>query len=137
MKSLKDILEPVKAALLTVTKDVYHYEALKAEDRYIVWAEDGDNPMYADDTMEHQVIQGTIDYFTSMEYDPNVTDEEFEKYGVGAVRKAAREGDAQHGSFLAGQVAAMVNKEQTCKEIIEDLFTQGEQVLGGAMKWVK
>ena len=63
--------------------------------------------------------------------------EEFEKYGVGAVRKAAREGDAQHGSFLAGQVAAMVNKEQTCKEIIEDLFTQGEQVLGGAMKWVK
>ena len=72
-----------------------------------------------------------------MEYDPNVTDEEFEKYGVGAVRKAAREGDAQHGSFLAGQVAAMVNKEQTCKEIIEDLFTQGEQVLGGAMKWVK
>ena len=72
-----------------------------------------------------------------MEYDPNVPDEEFEKYGVGAVRKAAREGDAQHGSFLAGQVAAMVNKEQTCKEIIEDLFTQGEQVLGGAMKWVK
>lgn len=72
MKSLKDILEPVKAALLMVTEDVYHYEALKAEDRYIVWAEDGDNPMYADDTMEHQAIQGTIDYFTSMEYDPNV-----------------------------------------------------------------
>lgn len=72
-----------------------------------------------------------------MEYDPNVTDEEFEKFGVGAVRKAAREGDVKHGSFLAGQVAAMVHKEQTCKEIIEDLFTQGEQVLGGAMKWVK
>ena len=91
MKSLKDILEPVKAALLTVTEDVYHYEALKAEDRYIVWAEDGDNPMYADDTMEHQAIQGTIDYFTSMEYDPNVD----------AIQKALKE--ARIASYLNSQ----------------------------------
>ena len=92
MKSLKDILEPVKAALLTVTEDVYHYEALKPEDRYIVWAEDGDNPMYADDTMEHQAIQGTIDYFTSMEYDPNVD----------AIQKALKE--ARIASYLNSQL---------------------------------
>ena len=72
-----------------------------------------------------------------MEYDSNISDEELEQFGVGALRKAAREGDAQHGSFLAGQVAAMVHKEQTAKEIITELFEQGEQVLGGAMKWVK
>lgn len=57
--------------------------------------------------------------------------------GLGVLRAAARGGDVKHGCVIAGQVASMVNKEQTCKEIIEELFTQGEQVLGGAMKWVK
>lgn len=31
----------------------------------------------------------------------------------------------------------MVNKEQTAKEIIEEIFTQAEDVLKGATKWVK
>ena len=107
MKSLKDILEPVKAALLTVTEDVYHYEALKAEDRYIVWAEDGDNSMYADDTMEHQAIQGTIDYFTSMEYDPKVD----------AIQKALKE--ARIAVYLNSQLYDDETKKMNYQWIFE------------------
>ena len=47
------------------------------------------------------------------------------------------EGDEKTGCFLAGQIAGMVNKEQTAKEIIEEIFTQAEDVLKGATKWVK
>lgn len=72
MKSLKQVLSPVKDALLTVTENVYHYHAHKKDDKYIVWAEDGDNAAYGDDVMIAQAIQGTIDYFTSEEFDPNV-----------------------------------------------------------------
>ena len=72
MKSLKLILAPLKAALLTVTDKVYHYEGLKEDDKYIVWAEDGDNSLNSDNIMTAQAIQGTIDYFTSEEYDENI-----------------------------------------------------------------
>lgn len=72
MKSLKSILAPLKAALLTVTDKVYHYEGLKDEDRYIVWAEDADNSVNGDNKIIGQAIQGTVDYFTSLEYDENV-----------------------------------------------------------------
>ena len=47
------------------------------------------------------------------------------------------EGDEKTGCFLAGQIAGMVNKEQTAKEIIEEIFMQAEDVLKGATKWVK
>lgn len=75
--------------------------------------------------------------YARLEYDSSISDEEFEKFGVGALRRAVKEGDAKTGSFLAGQVAAMVHKEQSAKEIIEEIFTQAQQVLGGAGKWVK
>ena len=72
MKSLKSILAPLKAALLTVTDKVYHYEGLKDEDRYIVWAEDADNSVNGDNKIIGQAIQGTVDYFTSLENDENI-----------------------------------------------------------------
>jgi hypothetical protein len=66
-------LADVKAALLTVTRDVSRYEAHQKKDKYIVWAEDsqGDS-VWADGQMQDQAIQGTIDYFTKHENDPNV-----------------------------------------------------------------
>jgi hypothetical protein len=68
-----DKLEIIKAALLTVTQNVGHYEAMKKTDKYIVWAEDSQgNSLWADGQMQDQVIQGTIDYFTKTENDPNV-----------------------------------------------------------------
>lgn len=68
-----DKLEIIKTALLTVTQNVGHYEAMKKTDKYIVWAEDSQgNSLWADGQMQDQVIQGTIDYFTKTENDQNV-----------------------------------------------------------------
>lgn len=75
--------------------------------------------------------------FLELEYDSSISKEELEQFGVGALRKAAVEGDEKNGSFLAGQIAAMVRKEQPAKEIIQEMFEQANEVLKGAAKWVK
>lgn len=74
--------------------------------------------------------------FLKAEY-TDITDAELEKLGAGSVRRAAVEGDTQKGSFLAGQVAGMVTKEQPAAEIILDVMTEAEAILGGGCKWVK
>lgn len=64
-------LDCVKNALLTVSKNVGHYQALKATAPYIVWAEDGQSDtVWANNRMLGQVIQGTIDLYTKKENDP-------------------------------------------------------------------
>lgn len=75
--------------------------------------------------------------YLKKEYDSAVTDEELEQAAVGLLRMAAREGEVSKGCVLAGQVSGMVNKEQTCKEIIDEIFSEAEAVLSGALKWVK
>lgn len=55
--------------------------------------------------------------------------EELEKLGVGALRKAVVDGDVDNGSVMSGQIAGLVNKEQTAKEIIEELFTGADERL--------
>ena len=57
--------------------------------------------------------------------------------GLGRLRRAVREGDVSQGTVLAGQVASMVKKEQPAREMIEEMFSQAEEVLNGATKWVK
>ena len=47
--------------------------------------------------------------------------EELEKMTLGALRKAVVDGDTVYGSVMAGQSAGLVKKEETCKEIIEDV----------------
>ena len=54
---------------------------------------------------------------------------EIEQLGVGALAKAVVQGDMDYGSVMAGQIAAMVTKEQSCKEIIVELFAQADQLL--------
>ena len=44
--------------------------------------------------------------------------------GQGTLYKAAIEGDIEFGSIMAGQVAGLVNKEQSSKEIIEEMMTE-------------
>ena len=76
--------------------------------------------------------------YTKCEYNSSeYSDEQLEQMGIGVLRKAAREGDVSNGCVLAGQIAGMIKKEQPAKEIIEEMFTEAEQVLGGASKWVK
>lgn len=65
-------LDRVKNALLAVTDNVGHYEALNQTDKYIVWAEDGEGSSVEGDNYKlEQSIQGTIDYYTKDEDDPN------------------------------------------------------------------
>ncbi len=76
--------------------------------------------------------------YSKAEYDSvNYPDDELEKMGAGVLRMAAREGDVKNGCVLAGQVASMVTREQTSREIITEMFGEAEAVLNGATKWVK
>ena len=59
-----------------------------------------------------------------------------EGYAAGSLRLAAVEGDVKQGSFMSGQIAGMVKKEQTAKEIIEEIFEEAEAVLGTSGRWV-
>ncbi|WP_294406876.1 enoyl-[acyl-carrier-protein] reductase FabK [uncultured Clostridium sp.] len=58
-----------------------------------------------------------------------VSSEELEKIGAGALKKAAVDGDIENGAVMAGQIAGLVNKEQTAKEIIDELFTGADERL--------
>ncbi|MBV4419586.1 enoyl-[acyl-carrier-protein] reductase FabK [Clostridium tyrobutyricum] len=49
---------------------------------------------------------------------------EYERLGKGALVKAAREGDVDNGSVMAGQIAGLVKKEQSADEIIQDIFSE-------------
>ena len=55
--------------------------------------------------------------------------EELEKLTLGGLRKAVIEGDTDNGSVLAGQIAGMVNKRQSCQEIIDEIMEQAETLL--------
>lgn len=56
--------------------------------------------------------------------------EELEKLTLGALRKAVIDGDTVNGTLMAGQIAGLVKKEQTCKEIIEEIMGEAEKLLG-------
>lgn len=64
------------------------------------------------------------------------TAEELASFGAGSLRKAAKDGNYQEGSFMAGEVAAMVHQEQTAAQIVDDLMDGAERCLKGAMAWV-
>lgn len=60
----------IEKALLSVSDNVYHYEALNAKAPYIVWAEDNEvNQISADNKKMVQVLQGTIDLYALTEKD--------------------------------------------------------------------
>ena len=65
----------------------------------------------------------------SKEYDSSITNEEIEKLGTGALQLAAVEGDLKNGCFMAGQISGLVKKEQTAKEIIEEMMQQAEELM--------
>ncbi len=66
----------------------------------------------------------------------DISDEELEAMGTGALRLAVQEGDLNNGCFLSGQIAGMVKKEQPAAEIIRKVMEEAEIVLKGACKWV-
>lgn len=60
----------------------------------------------------------------------NADPAEIEALGKGALRKAVVDGDVNNGSVMAGQIAGLVNKKQSCKEIINELMSELDLVLG-------
>jgi len=60
----------------------------------------------------------------------DISDEALEAMAVGTLRAAVVDGDPKKGCFLAGQIAGLVNKEQPAAEIIAEIMTQAEALLG-------
>lgn len=59
----------------------------------------------------------------------NASAEELEELGRGALKKAVVDGDVDNGSVMSGQIAGLVKKEQTCKEIIEEMYGEFIQIM--------
>lgn len=51
-----------------------------------------------------------------------------ENLGKGALRRAVVEGDTTMGSMMAGQIAGLINKEQSCQEIIQDYIQEAKAI---------
>ena len=67
--------------------------------------------------------------FAKMEADPSVTPEQIRAFGTGSLRKAVFDGDLANGSFLAGEVAGLIRKEESAWEIVEDIVFGAEKVM--------
>lgn len=59
--------------------------------------------------------------------------EELERLTLGSLRRAVFDGDRATGSFMAGQIAGLVSKEQSAKEIIEEILTEAKEVIADRM----
>lgn len=55
--------------------------------------------------------------------------EELEVLTLGSLRKAVMEGDVVNGTLMAGQIAGMISKEQTCKEMIDEIMSEAKVLL--------
>ncbi len=59
-----------------------------------------------------------------------VTFEELEGLTVGSLRKAVVEGDKNEGTFMAGQIAGLVNEQRPAKVIVETMFADAAKLMG-------
>lgn len=74
--------------------------------------------------------------FFELEYS-DMPNEDLEKFGGGALRKATQEGDEINGCFMAGQCAALVKDELPAADIISRMFSEAEAQLKGASACLK
>ena len=56
--------------------------------------------------------------------------EELEQLTLGSLKKAVIDGDIVHGSVMAGQSAGLIKKEQSCKEIMDEIVEEAEKLTG-------
>jgi len=59
--------------------------------------------------------------------------EEIAQLGVGALRNAVENGDVDFGSVMSGQIAGIVNQEQSCRDIIDDMLRGVEVFFRGGV----
>ena len=55
--------------------------------------------------------------------------EELEKLTLGSLRNAVMDGDVANGTVMAGQIAGLVVKRQSCAEIIHEIMDQANERL--------
>lgn len=60
------------------------------------------------------------------EENPDITP--LEELGRGALKKVVVDGDTDWGSMMAGQIAGLINEEQSCDEIIQDYINGAYEV---------
>lgn len=59
----------------------------------------------------------------------NAPAEKYEELGRGALPKAAKEGNVEMGSVMAGQIAGLINKEQSAREIVMEMFQEADAII--------
>jgi len=67
--------------------------------------------------------------FQQLERTKETSLEEYEELGKGSLYRATREGDMEMGSIMAGQISGLVQKEQSCREMIEEIFSEAENLI--------
>ena len=55
--------------------------------------------------------------------------EELERMTLGSLRKAVIDGDKDNGSFMAGQIAGLISKRQSCEQIITEIVSEADKLL--------
>ena len=62
---------------------------------------------------------------------PHPDYDKLEELGTGSLRRAVIDGDRETGSFMAGEIAGMVKKEQPAAEILAEVYSQADKLLNG------
>lgn len=102
----------------------YKEKVLKAKDRdTIVTGKKLGHPVRA---LKNRMTRD----FNEMEQNSETPAEVLEKMGAGALRRAALEGDVKTGSCMCGQIAGLVNSENTCEEIITGICRDAFALMG-------
>ena len=58
-----------------------------------------------------------------------VTAEELETLTIGSLKKAAKDGDEENGSFMAGQIAGLIESVRPCRDIIIDMVRGAKEII--------
>ncbi len=61
--------------------------------------------------------------------------EEMEKLTLGSLRNAVIDGDVKNGTVMAGQIAGLIKKQQSCREIIEEIMEDFTMKLSEKSQW--
>jgi enoyl-[acyl-carrier protein] reductase II len=67
----------------------------------------------------------------------NSAAEEYEKLGVGRLRAAVVDGDADYGSIMAGQISGLVKEIKPAKDIIEDIIKEAYDAFNNVSTSIK
>jgi enoyl-[acyl-carrier protein] reductase II len=80
------------------------------------------------------VQREVVERFTRGELTQKEAQLEIEHFWAGALRRAVIDGDVEAGSLMAGQSVGLVTREQSTREILDELLAQALAGLGGRQR---